>query len=56
MTRILPLLLALSLALPAHAQDIPTARVVLPWSDFKTLYEKGLAPKDIPEAAPRTTP
>ncbi len=53
MTRILPLLLALSLALPAHAQDIPAARVVLPWSDFKSLYEKGLAPKDIPEAAPQ---
>ena len=36
---------------PALAQDIPDARVVLPWSDFKTLYERGQAPKD-PEQVP----
>ena len=48
----LPLLL-LALGLPAYAQDIPTARVVLPWSDFKTLWEKGQAPKDKPQPAPR---
>lgn len=37
----------------AFAQDIPTAKVVMPWADFKTLYEKGMAPEDKPEAAPR---
>jgi len=37
----------------ALAQDIPTAKVVMPWSDFKTLYEKGMAPEDKPEPAPR---
>lgn len=42
------------LAGPALAEsDIPTARVVLPWSDFKTLWEKGQAPKDPPIVAPR---
>jgi len=57
MTRPLPLLLAalgLAISLPASAEtDIPTARVVLPWSDFKTLYEQGKAPEDLPERAPR---
>jgi len=48
----LPLLL-LALGLPASAQDIPTARVVMPWQDFKTLWEKGQAPKDKPQPAPR---
>ncbi len=37
----------------AFAQDIPSAKVVMPWSDFKTLYDKGMAPEDKPEAAPR---
>lgn len=47
-------LLAWVAAGPVLAQeDIPTARVTLPWSDFKTLYEKGMAPEDPPEAAPR---
>ena len=47
--------LALGLALPlgAAAQDIPTARVVLPWSDFKVLYDRGMAPQTPPENAPR---
>ncbi len=39
-------------ARPAQ-DDIPSARVTLPWSDFKTLYEKGMAPEDPPEAAPQ---
>ena len=53
-------LLALSLAavcwsMPAAAEDadIPTARVVIPWSDFKTLYERDEAPEEKPEVAPR---
>jgi hypothetical protein len=44
------LLLALS---TANAQDIPSAKVVMPWSDFKTLYEKGKAPVEKPEPAPQ---
>jgi len=44
------LLLALS---TANAQDIPSAKVVMPWSDFKTLYEKGQAPEETPEVAPQ---
>lgn len=35
------------------ADDLPTTRVVMPWQDFKTLYDQGQAPKDIPETAPR---
>ena len=51
---ILSLLLAWAIAAPALAQsDIPAARVTLPWSDFRQLYEKGLAPEDPPEPAPR---
>ncbi len=51
---ILTLLLCWAVAAPAFAQsDIPAARVTLPWNDFKVLYEKGLAPEDPPEAAPR---
>lgn len=39
---------------PALAQDsLPTTRVVMPWQDFKTLYDKGQAPEDMPEVAPR---
>ncbi len=37
----------------ASAQDIPSAKVVMPWADFKTLYEQGKAPEDKPEPAPR---
>ncbi|MFT5681506.1 MAG: hypothetical protein ACI8RZ_002412 [Myxococcota bacterium] len=37
----------------ASAQDIPDARVVIPWRDFQTLYERGQAPLDKPPAAPR---
>ncbi len=37
----------------AQTDDIPTARVVLPWSDFRELYERGMAPEDRPELAPR---
>ena len=53
--RILALVgLCLSFAAPVYAQDtMPAARVVLPWEDFRELYEKGMAPKDKPEPAPR---
>ena len=46
--------LCLSIAGPALAAgtDIPAARVVLPWSDFQSLYEKGMAPEKPPEVAP----
>ncbi|MDG1479917.1 MAG: hypothetical protein P8R54_10010 [Myxococcota bacterium] len=37
----------------AGAQDIPEARVVIPWRDFQTLYERGQAPQDKPPTAPR---
>ncbi len=50
---ILSLLLCWAVASPAFAQEIPTARVTLPWSDFKVLYERGQAPEDPPEPAPR---
>jgi hypothetical protein len=51
---ILSLLLTWAVAVPALAQsDIPAARVTLPWNDFKVLYERGQAPEDPPEAAPR---
>lgn len=56
MTRLTALLLAPALALaasrPAAAQDIPAARVVLPWSDFKRIYDQGQVPDKPPEAAP----
>lgn len=45
--------LAASSSLSLAADDIPSAKVVLPWSDFKTLWEKGQAPKDPPIVAPR---
>jgi len=52
--RSLALALALALPLVASAQDsLPAARVVLPWDDFQQLYERGMAPKDKPEPAPR---
>ncbi len=45
---------ALLIAPLAHANgDIPTARVVLPWNDFKALYDAGMAPETPPENAPR---
>lgn len=38
----------------ARAQDdIPAARVVLPWNDFRVLYERGMAPEEPPETPPR---
>lgn len=45
-----PFLLLSGLAL---AQDMPTAKVVMPWTDFKSLYDKGMAPEDKPQPAPR---
>lgn len=47
------LALALSASPEALAQDIPQARVVLPWEDFKTLWEKGQAPREVPPVSPR---
>lgn len=49
---LLPALL-IALSVQARAQDIPAARVVLPWQDFKTLWEQGHAPKDKPQPSPR---
>ena len=37
----------------ANAQDIPSAKVVMPWADFKVLYEQGNAPEEKPELAPQ---
>ena len=54
--RPLALLLALAFAAApgvASADDIPAARVVLPWQDFRTLWEKGQAPVEKPDPAPR---
>ena len=51
--RIFTLLALCIVATGAVAQDIPTARVVLPWSDFKDLYERGMAPEEPPQLAPR---
>lgn len=46
--------ICLAFAAPVLAQDsLPAARVVLPWEDFRALYDKGMAPKDKPEPAPR---
>lgn len=47
------LLLLATLGLAASPPNLPSSVVTLPWSDFKTLYEKGLAPEDPPPAAPR---
>lgn len=33
--------------------DLPDAKVVMPWSDFQSLYEKGMAPEEKPDLAPR---
>ena len=46
--------LCLAFAAPVLAQDsLPAARVVVPWDDFRALYDKGMAPKEKPEPAPR---
>ena len=56
MTRLRPLAAALLVALatttPTDAAELEPARVVLPWRDFKTLYDKGMAPDAPPESAP----
>ena len=56
MSRLRPLAAALLVALatstPAVAAELEPARVVLPWRDFKTLYDKGMAPETPPEPAP----
>ncbi len=44
--------LALCVAMPAGATELEPARVVLPWQDFKALYDKGQAPQKPPEPAP----
>lgn len=46
-------LVFLCLVAPVYAQELPAARVVLPWEDFQQLYERGMAPKDKPEPAPQ---
>ena len=51
--RALALVAGLCAALPAAADDLTQSRVVIPWSDFKTLYERGMAPVEKPETAPR---
>jgi hypothetical protein len=43
-------LLSLALAAPLNS---PGGEVKLPWNDFQTLYQKGLAPEKVPEKAPR---
>lgn len=42
------------IALPsvALADELGAARVVMPWTDFETLYKKGMAPDKPPEVAP----
>lgn len=46
------LLLAAAFAAPATLNS-PSGQVTLPWNDFQTLYQKGLAPEKQPENAPR---
>ncbi|MCB9759792.1 MAG: hypothetical protein H6739_08105 [Alphaproteobacteria bacterium] len=46
------LLILTSIVLAAPG-DLPDAKVVMPWNDFKQLYEKGQAPEEKPEPAPR---
>ncbi|MCK6522636.1 hypothetical protein L6R49_14490 [Myxococcota bacterium] len=47
------LLLFSTLSLAAEPA-IPDARVVMPWTDFKKLYEAGKAPEEKPEVAPQS--
>ncbi len=42
----------LALSGTARADDLGAARVVMPWSDFRTLYDRGMAPETPPAAAP----
>lgn len=46
------LLLVLS-AQAAPSLNVPDAHVVMPWNDFESLYQKGMAPKDPPVVSPR---
>ncbi|MDP2312977.1 MAG: hypothetical protein Q8P41_08735 [Pseudomonadota bacterium] len=46
------LLSLLGSALAAPTLNIPGGEVTLPWNDFQTLYQKGLAPEKPPEKAP----
>lgn len=47
-----PLLLLSTLSAAAPG-DLPDAKVVMPWNEFKTLYEQGKAPETLPPPAPR---
>lgn len=47
-----PLLLLSTLSAAAPG-DLPDAKVVMPWNEFKTLYEQGKAPEKLPPPAPR---
>ncbi len=47
------LVFLLSLALAAPTLNSPNGQVTLPWNDFQSLYQKGLAPETPPEKAPR---
>ncbi len=47
-----PLLLLSTLSFAAPG-DLPDAKVVMPWNEFKTLYEQGKAPEKLPTPAPR---
>ncbi len=47
-----PTLLLLTLA-SASAQDLPDARVTMPWDSFEALYRKGMAPDEPPAESPR---
>jgi len=38
---------------PAFAQGIPDATVTMPWNRFEELYQRGLAPEEIPAESPR---
>lgn len=47
------ILLLLAAALAAPTLNSPGGQVTLPWNDFQSLYQKGLAPETPPEKAPR---
>ncbi|MDP2305822.1 MAG: hypothetical protein Q8P18_07320 [Pseudomonadota bacterium] len=49
---ILLLLSMASMALASPSLNSPGGEVTLPWNDFQTLYQKGLAPEKPPEKAP----